>query len=78
MTAALVAVDEETAPKDWVPEAGYANRARRDRRKKATCDVCGRPVWGDGRLCSDGYVNEVAPVGCWEWSFSVYVAYFKL
>ena len=69
MTAALVAVDQETEP-TWEPEAGYGLRTRRDRRRKTGCDVCGRPIHGEGRYCL-GYVNGAAPDGCVLWVYRV-------
>ena len=69
MTTALMLAEPElvTAPKDWVPEAGYANRVRRDRRQKSKCEVCKRDIHGYGRLCDVGFVNNAAPWGCTEW-----------
>ena len=68
MIATLEPVGLDPEP-TWEPEAGCGLRSRRDRRKKATCEVCGRAIWGDGRLCR-GPVNDAAPAGCAFWEYT--------
>lgn len=45
-------------------------RTRRERRHGIGCEVCGRPIYGDGRLCK-GPVNAAAPSGCFVWVWRI-------